>query len=178
MNFFTNSKIGNIISTLMIHGVFYVIMKLFYELGAYKKMFYEIFGVSSYTGIMNYSSLIGNAFKMNEFSIRLWLDFFVYRYSMIILIISFILSLGFILAYSSRKSGENLTPMWNVFAIILIGICLIGGVGYTPIIKSVSLLFWSYSNYIFAGFLPFYVSTFILCGTTAIGSYEIKKRFN
>lgn len=178
MNFFINNKMGNIIATAITHGFFYVIMKLFYELGLYKKIFYEIFGVASYTGVINYSSVIGNTFKVNEFSMRLWLDLFVYRYSMIVLIFSFIFSLIFVLMYSSRKSGENITPTWNIMAIILLAICIIGGISYTPIIKSVGLLFWSYLNYIFAGFLPFYISTFILCGTTAFKSYELKKRFN
>lgn len=177
MNFFINSMPGNIIFATIIHGIFWAFMKLMYELGGFRKIFNEIFGVSSYTGIFNYSSLIGNMFKYNDFSIKLWLDFFVYRYSIIVLIFSFIFSIIFSIIYISRKSGEDVTPTWNILAIILFFICLIGGIAYTPIVKF-GLLTFSYFLYLFAGFLPFYITTLVLCGTTAFKSHSLKKRFS
>lgn len=178
MDFFAKSKMGNILGSLIIHGFFYVCIKLSYELGLYKKMFRDIFGVANYTKTIDFKSFIGNLIKLiNEFSIRYWLEEYVYRFSLISIIVSLILTIIFILMYSTRPSGNDMKSTWNVFAVILLAILIIGGVAFTPIVNS-GLLIWSYINYIIVGFLPFYFSTFLFCGVTAFKSYEAKRRFN
>ena len=172
-----NSFGGNFFLSIIIHSIFGVFIRLMYDLGGFRTIFDSVFGISNYAGKFNYSSLIGDIFKYNDFSIKIWLEFFLYRYSIIVLMFSLIFTLIFCVMYRTKKSGDDLTPTWNIFAIILLFICLVGGIAYTPIVDF-GLLIFSYITYLLVGFLPFYLSTLILCGTTAVGSYKIKKRFS
>lgn len=182
IDFFTKSLIGGVIGISLIHGFLYLFVKILDKTGfLLKNVFNGIFHLGRGL-VISFSPFITALVRTPMpdkigFTFQNWYSQYFYVWLIMCIIFSFIFSLTCYLFCNSKNSiGTDMQPTWWIFTFILLVFSLVGGIIFTPMLNSIFPLLTTYFIYIMVGYVPFYISTLLLCGFTAKGAYTIKNK--
>ncbi len=185
-DFFTRSTVGNLFGISLIYGFIYLIIQLLHKTGFFfNNIFRGIFKLSKKIEF-KFDYIIDKIMYQypQEGNLKYWYTESFYKLLIISIVISFIFTvICYLLCNSKTSIGKDRQPIWWLFTVILSTCIVIGGIIWTPLLyikKDLTIyynapIFFTWVTYLIIGYLPFYISTVLFCGTTAKGAYTIKK---
>lgn len=182
IDLFTKSLFGGFVGISLIHSFLYLIIKILDKTGFLLKNFFNgVFhlGRTMVVGFLPFISALVRSPMPDKtgFTFQNWYSQYFYVWLIMCIIFSFIFSSACYFICNSKNSiGKDMQPTWWLFTFILVVFSLVGGIIFTPMLNSIFPLLTTYLIYIMVAYVPFYISTLLLCGFTAKGAYTIKNK--